>query len=85
MELITLRRAAGLWCAFLLLPFAHRSLCAQSIQSGTVSGVVKDPAGAVVPDAKVTLRNAVTGYEKSAITDTTAAYGSTMSLRTTTG
>ena len=37
-------------------------------------GVVKDPAGAVVPDAKVNLHNAVTGYDKSTVTDTTGAY-----------
>ena len=74
MGLTTLRRAAGLWCAFLVLPLAHRSLSAQSIQSGTVFGVVKDPAGAVVPDAKVNLHNAVTGYDKSTVTDSTGAY-----------
>ena len=73
MELITLRRATGLWCAFFVLAFAHRSLSAQSIQSGTVFGVVKDPAGAVVPDAKVNLHNAVTGYDKSTVTDTTGS------------
>ena len=73
-KLLTLRRATGLWCVFLVLLFAHRGLYAQSIQSGTLSGVVKDPDGAVVPDAKVNLRNAVTGYDKNTVTDTAGAY-----------
>src|SRR5260370_10075495 len=71
---ITIRRAGMLWCAFLVLPFAHRTLSAQSIQSGTVLGVVKDPAGTVVPGAKVNLRNPVTGYEQNTVTDSAGAY-----------
>ena len=35
----------------------------QSISSGTVSGNVTDPSGAVIVHAKVVLRNPVTGYE----------------------
>ena len=34
----------------------------QSISSGTVSGSVTDPSGAVVPGAIVKIRNSVTGY-----------------------
>ena len=50
---------------FLAWAYAH----AQSINSGTISGVVTDPTNAVVRGAKVTLRNALSGYEQSAITD----------------
>ena len=50
---------------FLAWAYAH----AQSINSGTVSGVVTDPTNAVVRGAKVTLRNALSGYEQSVITD----------------
>src|SRR5258708_25822700 len=71
---ITIRRAGMLWCAFLVLPFAHRTLSAQSIQSGTVLGVVRDPAGSVVPDAKVNLRNPVTGYEQNTVADSAGTY-----------
>ena len=35
---------------------------AQGLSAGTVTGVVVDPNKAVVPNATVTLENAVTGY-----------------------
>ena len=38
---------------------------AQSLSAGTVTGVVLDPNKAVVPNATVTLENAVTGYKRS--------------------
>lgn len=42
---------------------------AQSIGSGTVTGTVTDQSNAVVRGAKVTLRNPVTGYDQSTVTD----------------
>ena len=42
-------------------------LSAQSISSGTIDGVVKDPSGAVVPKAKVEIHNAITGYSQAAV------------------
>ena len=47
---------------------------AQSINSGTVTGSVTDPSNAVIRGAKVTLRNSVTGYEQSAVTDDTGSF-----------
>src|SRR6202165_2857037 len=44
------------------------SVLAQGLTSGTVSGTVTDPNGAVVPNATVTLENAVTGYSRSTTT-----------------
>jgi len=44
-------------------------LSAQSISSGTIDGVVKDPSGAVVPKAKVEIHNAVTDYRQATVTD----------------
>jgi hypothetical protein len=41
------------------------SVTAQSINSGTVTGTVTDPSGAVVARAKVALSNAVTGYQQA--------------------
>src|SRR5579872_2683207 len=47
---------------------------AQSINSGTITGTVTDQSGAVVRGAQVELRNAITGYERSATTDETGSF-----------
>src|SRR5215204_5013667 len=41
---------------------------------GSVQGVVKDPNGALVPNATVTVTQPVTGYKQSATTDAQGAY-----------
>jgi hypothetical protein len=46
----------------------------QSINSGTVSGTVSDPSGAVIAGAEVRLSNAVTGFNQTVATDTSGAY-----------
>src|ERR1700733_4056112 len=46
----------------------------QSINSGTVSGVVTDPSGALIAGAKVRLTNPVTGFEQMAVTDNNGAF-----------
>jgi hypothetical protein len=46
----------------------------QSINSGTVSGTVSDPSGAVIAGAAVRISNAVTGFNQSATTDSSGAY-----------
>lgn len=45
------------------------TLWAQSENSGTVMGTVVDPSGAVLTDVTVSLRNAVTGFNQTAVTD----------------
>ena len=45
-------------------------LLAQSGNSGTISGVVKDPSGGVVSNATVSIHNPVSGYDRSTVTDT---------------
>jgi hypothetical protein len=45
------------------------SLFAQSGSSTTVSGTVQDPTGAVVPNATVTIRNPVSGFERTTGSD----------------
>jgi hypothetical protein len=46
----------------------------QSINSGTVAGTVTDPSSAVVRGAKVQLRNSLSGYQQTAVTDDTGGY-----------
>src|SRR5882724_686325 len=50
------------------------SASAQGLSAGTISGVVVDPNNAVVPNATVTLFNAVTGYSKATNTDKDGAF-----------
>src|SRR5438128_12026223 len=47
---------------------------AQGLSSGTITGVVVDPNNAVVPNANVTIENAVTGYKRSVNTGTDGAF-----------
>lgn len=59
----------------LILGLAAAFSCnGQSVSGGTVSGAVTDQSGAVIPGARVVLRNPVTGYEKSTTTDTAGTY-----------
>jgi hypothetical protein len=51
-------------------PFSY----AQSIGSGTVTGTVTDQSNAIVRGAKVTLRNPVTGYDQSTVTDESGVF-----------
>jgi outer membrane receptor protein involved in Fe transport len=63
--------------AILLLAFAvcAPAAFAQSLGSaGTVTGVVTDPNGAVVPGATVKIENAVTGYNRTVKTDADGAF-----------
>src|SRR5262245_43637232 len=56
----------------LLLAFSFISLnsvSSQSGQSGMISGTVKDPNGAVVTGAQVTVRSEATGETRDAVTD----------------
>lgn len=50
--------------------------CAHAFQSnsGTVSGTVTDPSGAVVPGAKVQMANHVTGYTRTSTTDASGQF-----------
>src|SRR6266550_2837106 len=64
--------------AFLILVLMFSSAfvieTAQGLSSGTVTGVVADPNKAVVPNATVTIENAVTGYKRSVTTGTEGAF-----------
>ena len=55
--------------------FAAPQAFAQSLGSaGTVTGVVTDPNGAVVPGASVTISNELTGYARTVNTDTDGSF-----------
>jgi hypothetical protein len=68
------KQPSTFFLVFLVLPFAPPTLPAQSIQSGTVLGVIKDQTGSVVPGANVNLRNPVTGYEQRTVADAAGTY-----------
>jgi len=51
------------------------SLCANAqSNSGTVSGTITDPSGAVVPGASVEINNHVSGYKRTAKTDASGQF-----------
>ena len=68
-----MRRAAYLLAlafAFQLLSFGGLPAWAQSAGTGgSISGVVADPSGAVIPTATVKILNPVTGYKQTTTTD----------------
>ena len=60
---------------FLSFLFATSLSFAQSgTNSGTLTGTVMDGSGAVVPNAAVSIRNPVSGYERSVVTDQSGKY-----------
>ena len=46
----------------------------QSLTAGTVNGTVRDPNNAVVPNASVTIENAVTSYKQTTTTGTDGTF-----------
>ncbi len=68
------RRPGALVWFNLVLAACSPFLWAQSINNGTVTGTVKDPSGGVVDGATVILRNLVTGYEQTTVTDGFGAF-----------
>src|ERR1700744_4233753 len=63
---------------FLMLAalFPHGVAFAQNVTS-SISGTVTDPTGAVIPNAKIEVRDNATGRQFSATTDSRGAYTST--------
>jgi hypothetical protein len=64
-------RLITLSCLALVL---SNPVLAQSISAGTITGVVKDPSGGIVPGAILKLRNSVTSYEQSVVSDDSGIY-----------
>src|SRR5665213_1771582 len=63
-----------LWVISLIAALLAGSAIGQSINSGTLSGQVTDPSGALIAGAKVRLANAVTGFEQTSVTDTSGNF-----------
>src|SRR5215470_5017554 len=61
-----------LLCIVCLLANVRKS-AAQNI-TGTLLGTVRDPQGAVVPNASVSAKNAETGAERTAVTDASGGF-----------
>src|SRR5262245_45563668 len=55
--------------ALFTLSFLSLNVVSSRSQSGLINGTVKDPNGAVVPGAQVTVRNEATGETRNATTD----------------
>ena len=62
------KKALGLIVLIALISISAAPVLAQALGAGTISGTVVDPDNAVVPNASVTIANAVTGYTRSTVT-----------------
>src|SRR5215207_9304664 len=67
------RRVQRVACSFATALILCASAFAQA-RIGTIQGTVKDPNGAVVPNAKVTVTQSVTGYNQTAQADADGAF-----------
>ena len=67
---------AGWLCAALLVVslFGLSTRCAAQISNAQINGTVHDPTGAVVPNAKVVLKNVDTGVETPTVTNAEGIY-----------
>ena len=68
---LPLVRSLALITLVLVLGF---SALAQSLTAGTVTGTVTDPNNAVVPNATVTIENAVTGFKRTVNTESDGSF-----------
>ena len=68
-----MKRIVALSAALMLLFFAPSSGVAQT-SFGTITGIIRDSSGAVLPDANITVTNEQTGLSRQATTDANGAY-----------
>ncbi|HEY3627709.1 MAG TPA: carboxypeptidase-like regulatory domain-containing protein, partial [Terracidiphilus sp.] len=60
-----------LFCISVFLVLSTFSMLHAQSNSGSVTGVVADPSGAVIPGASVTIQNPVSGYSRTTTSDST--------------
>ena len=60
--------------AFATMPGINQAQAQGIGNSGTITGTVTDPSGAMVKGATVEIQNKVTGYDKTATTDETGSF-----------
>jgi hypothetical protein len=68
---------SSLRAAFLILSYLALSIAANAQSAGnstSVTGVVLDPTGAVVPNVTVEIRNPVSGFDRTAVTDAAGTF-----------
>ena len=70
---MTLRARTLLFSALLIAPGLSGALLAQNV-TGSVTGTVTDPSGALIPHAQVTVRNVATGVVSNAETNDAGVY-----------
>ena len=73
MQQISFRRLLSAIALGLMMIFAVSAARGQST-SGSVTGTVTDPNGALVPGAHVALSNPVSGYSRTSVTDPSGAF-----------
>jgi len=61
-------------CVALMVLFAVSAFAGEASTGAQLTGTVSDPKGAVVTNAKVTLRGVATGYEQSTVTNESGEY-----------
>ena len=64
-----------IWMAWVIIPLMSLSIFAQ-VPTGTILGTVKDPSGAVIAGAAITVRNVDTGDRRTAASGTDGAIAS---------
>jgi len=64
----------GRFFVFIALLAATFAIQAQIVETGTITGVVRDNSGAVIPKTQVTIRNTATGLANATATDSDGIY-----------